>query len=431
MGQPIHNIVPHLKTALTGPLQELERHLLKHQSSIEAWFIQQWKTSPAPFYASVDLRNSGFKVAPVDTNLYPAGFNNLNPDALPLCIQAAQTGLAKFDASRNILIIPENHTRNKAYFSSLSALKNILDKSGCKTKIGSLIPELSEPMHVPIDEQNDLTLHPIQRTQDQLHINEFVPDIILLNNDLTDGIPELLSNIRQKIVPSHELGWWNRSKSNHFEHYANVAHEFAEHVDLDSWLITPLHRQCGEINFMKRTGGECLEKNVGMLLSSIQEKYDAYGLEHKPYVVIKADAGTYGMGVMIAHSIDDVKQLNRKQRTKMAASKGGQTVEKVILQEGVYSFETVNNKKDVAEPVVYMLDNFVVGGFYRIHADRGPAENLNAPGMHFEPLAFAETCITPKPELDPDAAPNRFYTYGVIARLALLAASRELIEVDA
>jgi glutamate--cysteine ligase len=28
--------------------------------------------------------------------------------------------------------------------------------------------------------------------------------------------------------------------------------------------------------------------------------------------------------------------------------------------------------------------------------------------------------------LDPDAAPNRFYAYGVVARLALLAASLEL-----
>ena len=33
---------------------------------------------------SVDLRNAGFKLAPVDTNLFPGGFNNLNQDFLPL-----------------------------------------------------------------------------------------------------------------------------------------------------------------------------------------------------------------------------------------------------------------------------------------------------------------------------------------------------------
>ena len=42
----------------------------------------------------------------------------------------------------------------------------------------------------------------------------------------------------------------------------------------------------------------------------------------------------------------------------------------------------------IAEPVVYMIDRYVVGGFYRVNTERGTDENLNAPGMHFEPLAF-------------------------------------------
>ncbi len=80
----------------------------------------------------------------------------------------------------------------------------------------------------------------------------------------------------------------------------------------------------------------------------------------------------------------------------------------------------------VAEPVVYMIDQHVVGGFYRVHTGRGADENLNAPGMHFEPLAFVEPCNTPDCGQAPDAAPNRFYAYGVVARLALLAAAREM-----
>jgi glutamate--cysteine ligase len=53
-------------------------------------------------------------------------------------------------------------------------------------------------------------------------------------------------------------------------------------------------------------------------------------------------------------------------------------------------------------------------------------ENLNAPGMHFEPLAFETSCLMPEPCANPDAPPNRFYAYGVISRLAQLAASLEL-----
>jgi glutamate--cysteine ligase len=45
--------------------------------------------------------------------------------------------------------------------------------------------------------------------------------------------------------------------------------------------------------------------------------------------------------------------------------------------------------------------------------------------MQFAPLAFAAPCSSPDPD-DPGCPPNRFYAYGVIARLALLAASVEL-----
>ena len=76
-------MVPHLTTALTGPLLEIEKRVLNAMPAIEHWFRSQWKKNTVPFYCSVDLRNSGFKLAPVDTNLFPGGFNNLNPHFLP------------------------------------------------------------------------------------------------------------------------------------------------------------------------------------------------------------------------------------------------------------------------------------------------------------------------------------------------------------
>jgi len=94
------------------------------------------------------------------------------------------------------------------------------------------------------------------------------------------------------------------------------------------------------------------------------------------------------------------------------------------MQEGVYTLESAGT--GVAEPVVYMINHHVVGGFYRVHSNRARHENLNAPGMYFEPLAFAESCIVPDPSKAPDAQPNRFYAYGVIARLAMVAAAREI-----
>jgi glutamate--cysteine ligase len=113
----------------------------------------------------------------------------------------------------------------------------------------------------------------------------------------------------------------------------------------------------------------------------------------------------------------------------MMAVKEGLEVSDVIIQEGVHTFERINEA--VAEPVVYMIDRYVVGGFYRVHADRGIDENLNAPGAQFVPLAFAQQHAVPDMHAKPGtAAPNRFYMYGVVARLALLAASLEMEKTD-
>ncbi len=46
--------------------------------------------------------------------------------------------------------------------------------------------------------------------------------------------------------------------------------------------------------------------------------------------------------------------------------------------------------------------------------------------MHFVPLAFDTSCVLPDHAALPDSTPNRFYAYGVVARLALLAAALEL-----
>ncbi len=424
-----HPPVPHLTTVLSGPLQLIERHLLDQQAEIEGWFRRQWQLTSAPFYTSVDLRNAGFKLAPVDTNLFPAGFNNLNPALIPLSIQAAQAAIERICPTANqILIVPESHTRNTFYMESIAALQDILQKAGFEVRLGSLSDEIKQAQTLSLPSGRQITLEPLERSGKRVGIGDFSPCMILLNNDLSSGRPAMLEEVEQKIVPPLALGWSKRLKSDHFTHYRQVAKEFSELMQIDPWLIDPLFLQCGEIDFKKREGEACLAKNVGTLLTSIQRKYDEYQIDKEPFVVIKADAGTYGMGVMTASSVAEVQGLNRKQRNKMAASKSGANVSQVLVQEGVYTFETWGESASVAEPVVYMLDHFVVGGFYRVHTRRGPNENLNAPGAHFEPLAFAEPCTTPDHNMAPDANANRFYAYGVIARLAMLAAAREIAE---
>ena len=420
-------IVPHLTTALTGPLQNLERIILNNQTTIESWFRNAWRDVQIPFYASVDIRNSGYKIAPVDTNLFPSGFNNLNSSFESLCIHAAQMAIEHTQLPIDkILIIPENHTRNLFYLENIASLQSIIQKAGFEVRIGTLMEDIATPTRIELDSSNTVLLEPIRRDQNRILVDNFNPDLILLNNDLTGGEPDMFKNIEQKITPPTSLGWSSRLKSNHFNFYQKVAKEFAELIDIDPWLIDPMFRNCGKVDFMKREGVDCLSSNVKSLLEAINTRYNEHDVDYAPFVMVKADAGTYGMGVMSIRSQDEISELNRKERTRMATTKEGQKVSRVIIQEGVYTHETWGDEETVAEPVVYMMDRQVVGGFYRVHGKRTTSQNLNTPGMRFEPLAFLDCCSTPEPNLEADCHQNRFYTYGVISRLALLAASHEI-----
>ncbi len=418
-------MVPRLTTALKGPLLELEQRILTAQPTIEHWFRTQWQEHTPPFYSSVDLRNSGFKLAPVDTNLFPGGFNNLNPDFLPLCVHAVQSAVEKIcPEARGVLLIPENHTRNQFYLQNVAQLARILRQAGFNVRIGSLLPEIVQPTTLELANGNTLTLEPLVRTGNRLGVKDFDPCVVLLNNDLSSGAPDILKNLEQTVLPPLEAGWYVRRKSRHFAAYRQVTRQFADLIKIDPWLIDPYFAVCNQVNFHEKVGEDCLAAQVDAVLQQIRAKYAEYDVKQDPFVIVKADAGTYGMGIMTVKDASEVRDLNRKQRNKMAVVKEGLQVSDVLVQEGVYTFENLNEA--VAEPVVYMIDRYVVGGFYRVHTERGVDENLNAPGMRFEPLAFEDCCILPNPDCEPDDMPNRFYAYGVVARLAMLAASVEL-----
>jgi glutamate--cysteine ligase len=417
--------VPRLATALTGPLRDLERKMLARQPDIEAWFRAQWLEHSPPFYGSVDLRNSGYKLAPVDLNLFPGGFNNLNPDFTPLCVQAVQSALEKIcPDARSLLLIPENHTRNPYYLQNVASLKRVLQLAGLKVRLGSLNPEVTAPTAMPLPDGSELVVEPIQRHGSRVGLDGFDPCIVLLNNDLSAGIPALLEGIEQHLLPPLHVGWSTRRKTHHFREYDAVATEFAQLLGIDPWSINPYFAHVDGLDFHSREGEQQLAEAVDEVLRRTAAKYAEQGIDAKPYVIVKANAGTYGMGVMSVKSAEAVIGLNRKQRNKMAVVKEGLAVSDVIVQEGVPTFETVEDR--VAEPVVYMIDRFVVGGFYRVHTERGSDENLNAPGAYFKPLAFDAPCSTPDCDGMPDCPPNRFYAYGVVARLALLAGAREI-----
>ncbi len=424
-------MVPHLITALTGPINELEQRILESLPAIERWFRLEWMEHTPPFYTSVDVRNAGFKLAPVDTNLFPGGFNNLTPEMLPLAVQAAMAAIEKIcPEAKNLLLIPERHTRNTFYLSNVARLMQIFHMAGLNVRLGTLDETIKKPTPIELPDGTALTLEPLIRTRGRLGLKDFDPCTILLNNDLSSGVPKVLEHLHEQyLLPPLHAGWTVRRKTKHFAAYEEIAKKFAKLLGMDPWLINPMFAHCGEVNFTDGSGAECLQTNAEALLGKIKRKYKEYGIQEKPFIIVKSDAGAYGMGIMTVRDPKDLADLAAKSRNKMSAIKDGREVSEVILQEGVPTYERVNDA--VAEPVVYMIDRYVVGGFYRVNAERGIDENLNAPGATFVPLAFAESNQLPRPGVKPGAsAPNRFYMYGVVARLAMVAASYELEATD-
>ena len=76
-----------------------------------------------------------------------------------------------------------------------------------------------------------------------------------------------------------------------------------------------------------------------------------------------------------------------------------------------------------------LLDYFPGSEIYAFEVDKKECEKLNKickKGMKFFPIAFEDSCQLPASSTNPDSITNRLYFYGVIARLATLAAAREM-----
>ena len=424
-------MVPHLVTALTGPINELEQRILDSMPAIERWFRLEWMEHTPPFYASVDIRNAGFKLAPVDTNLFPGGWNHLTDEMLPLAVQAAMAAIEKIcPEARNLLIVPENQARGTSYMANIAQLVRIFNMAGLHVRVGSIDPDVKKATPVALPHGDKVVLEPAQRTRHRLGLKHFEPCTILLNNDLSAGAPGILEDLHEQYLlqPLH-AGWSVRRKSRHFQSYEELAKRFGKLLGIDPWLINPIFAKAEGVDFTDGVGMDQVAAQVDAVLTKTRRKYKEYGINEKPFAVVKADNGTYGMGIMTVRDAKELEEVSRRTRNKMAVSKDGQRVRDVIIQEGVLTNERINDA--VAEPVVYMMDRYVVGGFYRVHADRSVDENLNAPGAKFVPLAFEQSNYLPQPGVKPGAsAPNRFYMYGVVARLAMAAASYELEATD-
>mgnify|MGYP001235506063 CR=1 FL=1 len=246
-----------------GPqlLAQLEARIIEKQGDLETWFATKRAELNMPLYGSVDIRDANWKVAVVDANQYPAGFNNLRESDIGAHLRAAIGNL------RHIHIWPESHTRNPAYTKNIEALSLILENEGYAVTQGILEIKSGEPVAY----------------------RGAVPDLILLNNDLTGGP---LPNLGVPVLPSPQMGWYQRRKSDHFRAAQPFLDEVASILDIDPWLISTHWIVSEDKCLEKETCRTLLAAEIDEFLTYLQSKYHEFGIEGKPTLFVKNDAGT-------------------------------------------------------------------------------------------------------------------------------------------
>ena len=366
-------------------INHLNRIAESRSAYLEKWFESHLSNILVPLYSSVDIRVSDRRIVPVDTNIFPAGFNNLTEDFWINTGNLFKNLLSvKYPSVRKILIIPELHTKNRFYWENIRVIKTILENVGYEAEIGIVDDSFDVGRSEFITASGDeITANRVMNEDHRVFIKGFDPDIILLNNDFSEECPKTLRDITQPVVPPVEMGWHTRRKDIHFEFYNSLAGEVAEILKIDPWIISLETVLIENVNFDEPDDRKKVYEIAKKQLAVLKEQHEERDIKDDPSFFIKSNSGTYGMAVLNVKDVESIVLMNASNRKRLRVTKGGKPVRGVVLQE---SIPTVLKTREgyFAEPVMYMVDVEVAGGFFRVNREKDENENLNSKGMQFE-----------------------------------------------
>lgn len=368
-------------------IHDLAQRLEDNRERITEWMRQKRSEVPIPIYGSVDIRDSGWKIAVVDANHFPAGFNNVSKeDEARISSLLSDNILRKNPECQWVHIYPEAHTRNPGYVENVATIKRLITGAGFRCTVGS--PELDG--HGSLDGiTGPLVLDEVIVEGDSLLIGGKSPDLVMLNNDLTEGLLPGLGT--EQVSPPPHMGWQRRRKSEHFRCLKSYVEEIAEMLGIDSWHLLTDWFVSEDKCLEKEICRQLLADEVDVFLAGISERYRALGIDRQPVAFIKNDRGTYGLGIMAVTSGEQLLTLSNRKFKKLMYSKGGADVENFLIQEGVPTMLKTSEGAPV-EPVVYLVDGEAASWFYRINSKKGEMENLNSPSAEFHP--YSEVGVT-------------------------------------
>jgi glutamate--cysteine ligase len=411
--------------------ERVGQKIIQHRARLEEFFREEAQGLIPPFYLSCDIRHSGKKIAVIDTNLFPAGFNNLCQTYSRQAISAIKLYFNKYySTSRKIIILCEEHTRNRYYLENVHRLQTLIASAGLEVRVAYPGLEISTPtLEVPLGEDRSLQMGRIEIIQGQPTVGNFVADLVVSNNDFSQGLPASLTPIAERIIPSPVLGWHSRRKGTHFSILEELFHKVARVLEIDPWFLMGLHRSVPVKDLASPQDLKNLADAVSTVMTEVQEKYRQYDINDPPYVFIKNEAGTYGMGLWIVSDSEEVLRMNRRTRNKLQSAKGGITPEAFLVQEGIPTADFYSGLP--IEPVIYMIGFEPIGGFFRMNEQRDALSSLNTPGMSFSCLCLHKL-DEPHEEnfLNCAEKENLVQMSMVMAKVATLAAAKEQAQLN-
>jgi len=419
-----------MNTTLSNSLF-IER-VLKHQDAIFKWLSSRERVNDLPLYSSVDIRDAGFKISVVDTNLFPAGFNNLCEHGLADAAKHIRSAIARrVPSGKKVLIIAEEHTRNTWYLENVRILEAIIRSAGFEARIATFLsiqPDFCRSarfIELETATGASVRIHCFKRILEELKSGKDRYDLIIMNNDLSAGIPEPLKNSTVPIYPSIQAGWHARHKSHHFCHMNKLMEEFGKIIGVDPWLFSALYDVADNVDINNEADRKNMQDMASDMIGKIAVKYKEHGISEKPFIFLKSDSGTYGMGVLPVEDAADIANLNSKDRKKLHVGKSAQVIDRYLLQEGVPTI--YRSDLEVCEVCIYQIENNMIGGFYRSHPSKSERENLNSQGAGFKTM-----CPHQKKYGDCGVHHdvNIFDVYRILARIAAVAAQREILQLE-
>ncbi len=363
---------------MTSVIHNLTQRLEEKRSEIKKWMQEKRTEIPIPIYGSVDIRDSGWKVAVVDSNHFPAGFNNVSKNDESRLSSLLKSHILRLNEDCSwVHLYPESHTRNKGYVENVKTIKRLIEGAGYRCTVGS--PELRA--FGSLDGlTGPLMLDKVSLVDEALVVDNETPDLIMLNNDLTEGILPGLSS--SQVIPPTHMGWQRRRKSEHYECLKSYIEEIAKILGVDSWHLMADWFVSEDKCLEKETCREMLAAEVDEFLANLKARYLKMGVERDPVAFIKNDRGTYGLGIMSVSSGEELLNLSNRKFKRLMYSKGGVDVENFLIQEGIPTCLKTPEGHPV-EPVVYLVDGEAASWFYRINSKKGDLENLNSPSAQF------------------------------------------------